>query len=401
MSSPLRGSNGSTRCCTSSTSTTARSSAPAIAAGRGRRPDVLRRREAGWRSCPAPARVAAGYELLYRLGKTLREARRSASTTVDGRRRHACRSIEQTVLAQAVLPAAAVQALQRPARGRRRAASDDPTVLVVAPLSGHHSTLLRDTVATLLARPQGLRHRLDRRARWCRPIAGPFTLDDYVGYVREFIRHIGAERLHVHRGLPAGGAGAGGGRADGGRRRAAAAQPDPDGRPDRRAPQPDPGQRVRHQHSSLQLVRDQPASTRCRAATRAAAAASIPGFLQHAGFMAMNPVRHIGSHWDFYQHLVEGDARRRRGAPPLLRRVQRRARHAGRVLPRLRPHRVPAAPAAARALARRRRARRARGDHRRRAPDHRGRAGRHLRASARRAPRTICAPASRPTASTT
>ncbi len=32
-----------------------------------------------------------------------------------------------------------------------------------------------------------------------------------------------------------------------------------------------------------------------------------PGFLQHAGFMAMNPMRHIGSHWDFYQHLVEGD----------------------------------------------------------------------------------------------
>ena len=23
--------------------------------------------------------------------------------------------------------------------------------------------------------------------------------------------------------------------------------------------------------------------------------------------MAMNPMRHIGSHWDFYQHLVEGD----------------------------------------------------------------------------------------------
>ena len=32
-----------------------------------------------------------------------------------------------------------------------------------------------------------------------------------------------------------------------------------------------------------------------------------PGFLQHAGFMAMNPVRHFGSHWDFYMHLVEGD----------------------------------------------------------------------------------------------
>ena len=31
------------------------------------------------------------------------------------------------------------------------------------------------------------------------------------------------------------------------------------------------------------------------------------GFLQHAGFIAMNPGRHMGSHWDFYRHLVEGD----------------------------------------------------------------------------------------------
>ncbi len=32
-----------------------------------------------------------------------------------------------------------------------------------------------------------------------------------------------------------------------------------------------------------------------------------PGFLQHAGFIAMNPVRHMTSHWDFYQYLVRGD----------------------------------------------------------------------------------------------
>jgi len=32
-----------------------------------------------------------------------------------------------------------------------------------------------------------------------------------------------------------------------------------------------------------------------------------PGFLQHAGFIAMNPGRHMGSHWDFYEHLVQGD----------------------------------------------------------------------------------------------
>jgi len=32
-----------------------------------------------------------------------------------------------------------------------------------------------------------------------------------------------------------------------------------------------------------------------------------PGFLQHLGFMAMNPERHLQSHWDFYQNLVKGD----------------------------------------------------------------------------------------------
>ena len=37
------------------------------------------------------------------------------------------------------------------------------------------------------------------------------------------------------------------------------------------------------------------------------AAASIPGFLQLAGFMAMNLDRHVEAHWQMFQHLVEGD----------------------------------------------------------------------------------------------
>jgi len=32
-----------------------------------------------------------------------------------------------------------------------------------------------------------------------------------------------------------------------------------------------------------------------------------PGFLQHAGFIAMNPGRHAQSHREFYLHLVQGD----------------------------------------------------------------------------------------------
>ena len=65
-----------------------------------------------------------------------------------------------------------------------------PTVLVVAPLSGHHSTLLRDTVKNLLQD-----HKVYvtdwTDARMVPIEIGPFHLNDYVDYVREFIRHIG------------------------------------------------------------------------------------------------------------------------------------------------------------------------------------------------------------------
>jgi poly(3-hydroxybutyrate) depolymerase len=32
-----------------------------------------------------------------------------------------------------------------------------------------------------------------------------------------------------------------------------------------------------------------------------------PGFLQHTGFVAMNPDHHLGSHYDYFQDLVKGD----------------------------------------------------------------------------------------------
>jgi len=32
-----------------------------------------------------------------------------------------------------------------------------------------------------------------------------------------------------------------------------------------------------------------------------------PGFLQHLGFLAMNPSNHMQSRWDFFQNLVRGD----------------------------------------------------------------------------------------------
>ena len=51
------------------------------------------------------------------------------------------------------------------ARDLRLPRNNDPYVMVVAPLSGHHSTLLRGTVEALLPRPRRLHHRLGRRRK--------------------------------------------------------------------------------------------------------------------------------------------------------------------------------------------------------------------------------------------
>jgi poly(3-hydroxybutyrate) depolymerase len=76
------------------------------------------------------------------------------------------------------------------------AMKDEPVVLVVAPLSGHHATLLRDTVRTLLRDHKVyVTDWID--ARMVPPNRASFSLDDYVAYVEDFIRHIGADNLHV------------------------------------------------------------------------------------------------------------------------------------------------------------------------------------------------------------
>ena len=62
----------------------------------------------------------------------------------------------------------------------------DPRILLVAPLSGHHATLLRDTVRSLLPEHDvWVTDWVD--ARMVPLSAGPFHLADYVDYVREFI----------------------------------------------------------------------------------------------------------------------------------------------------------------------------------------------------------------------
>jgi poly(3-hydroxybutyrate) depolymerase len=181
---------------------------------------------------------------------------------------------------------------------------NDPVVLVVAPLSGHHATLVRDTVRTLLGSHKVyVTDWID--ARMVPLTDGAFSLDDYVRYMREFIAHIGHERLHVisvcQPTVPVLAAVS---------LMASAGEPTPRsltmmGGPidARRSPT-----RVNDLASTKPLswfethmIHEVPGNYAGRGRR------VCPGFLQHAGFIAMNPARHISSHWDFYQDLVRGD----------------------------------------------------------------------------------------------
>ena len=66
-----------------------------------------------------------------------------------------------------------------------------PKVLVVAPMSGHFSTLLRSTVATLL-RDHDVYITDWKNARDVPLEAGRFGFDEYVDYVMTFLRELGA-----------------------------------------------------------------------------------------------------------------------------------------------------------------------------------------------------------------
>ena len=78
---------------------------------------------------------------------------------------------------------------------RARAGQPGPKVLLVAPMSGHFATLLRDTVRTLVADHDV--HVTDWKSARDVPLkAGPFGLDEYIAHLIDFIAHLGP-RTHV------------------------------------------------------------------------------------------------------------------------------------------------------------------------------------------------------------
>ncbi|QII86196.1 polyhydroxyalkanoate depolymerase [Bordetella hinzii] len=246
---------------------------------------------------PLSRQLAASCELLHRIGKEYQKpAWGLESTAIDGR---AVKVVEAVALDK---PFCRLVHFQRDLR--RTAARKDPRVLVVAPLSGHHATLLRDTVRALQpAHDVYVTDWVD--ARMVPTSAGPFHLDDYVRYIQEFIRHLGPD-LHVisvcQPTVPVLAAIS---------LMAAADEPvqprsmvmmggpiDP-----RESPTQVNNLATTKPYSwfETQLIHAVPLNY------PGAGRKVYPGFLQHAGFMAMNPDRHLKSHYDFYLHLLRGD----------------------------------------------------------------------------------------------
>jgi poly(3-hydroxybutyrate) depolymerase len=178
-----------------------------------------------------------------------------------------------------------------------------PKVLVFAPLSGHFATLLRDTVRTLL--PEHDVYITDWIDAKEIPIAvGPFHFDDYVAYVREFIAFLGPEVHAISVCQPTVPVLAGVSLM------AAAGEPIPRtltmmGGPidTRRSPTAVNNFAKFRPLSWFEAKVVQRVPMRYPGFMRRV----YPGFLQFAGFVAMNPERHVESHVQYYQHLVEGD----------------------------------------------------------------------------------------------
>jgi poly(3-hydroxybutyrate) depolymerase len=246
---------------------------------------------------PASRRIAASFDLLHRLGRAYEKPEWQLPTTeVDGK------TVNVSVEVEIEKPFCHLLHFKREIPAQRNAQS--PRVLVVAPLSGHHATLLRDTVRTLIQdHDVYVTDWVDARLV---PISeGPFSLDDYVQYCIDFIQHLGP-KVHLM----------------------SVCQPTVPvlaaislmaSRKDPKCPR------------SMTMMGG-PIDTRVGLTEVNALAKRknfkwfennviysvpaqhpgylrqvYPGFLQHAGFVAMNPDRHLQSHRDYYQHLIKGD----------------------------------------------------------------------------------------------
>ena len=249
---------------------------------------------------PMAQRVSAGFDLVHRLAKEYEKPQFDIrSATVD--------DVQVAVQEQVAIEKPFCRLL------RFKRFTDDPTaladmktqpvVLLVAPLSGHHSTLLRETVRSMLGG-----HKVFitdwTDARMVPLDKGPFHLDDYVAYMQEFMRHIGPEvnvisvcqptvpvlaavSLMASRGefTP----------------RTMTMMGGPIDA--RKSPTAVNNLAMNKSHDWFEHNVIYRGPQNYPGANRRV----YPGFMQHSGFVAMNPDRHLSSHYDYFLDLVRGD----------------------------------------------------------------------------------------------
>jgi poly(3-hydroxybutyrate) depolymerase len=242
---------------------------------------------------PLSRKIAAGSELFVRITQRYHKPEFGISETRIGGK-----AVEVSEVVAVDKPFCRLLQFKR---DTRRA---DPKVLLVAPLSGHHATLLRDTVRTFL--PDHDVYVTDwTDARMVSLFHGPFHLDDYVDYIREFITFLGPD-VHVisvcQPTVPVLAA------------IALMAEADAPVKPRTMVMMGGPIDARRSPTAVNNLATRKPLSwfkgnviDRVPAKYPGAMRQVYPGFLQHMGFVAMNPARHANAHQDFYNHLVEGD----------------------------------------------------------------------------------------------
>jgi poly(3-hydroxybutyrate) depolymerase len=252
---------------------------------------------------PLAQRISAGYDLVYRLGKDYEKPEFGIKTVmVEG--------VELAIHERVEIDKPFCE-LRRFKRFSDDAQTLDrlkgqPAVLIVAPLSGHYATLLRDTVRTML-RDHKVYITDWRNARTVPMEQGEFHLDDYVNYVQEFIRHLQGEYGNCHV--------------------ISVCQPTV---PVLAAISL---MATRGEKTPLTMTmmggpidaRKSPTAVNNLAMNKSfewfesnviyrvptnfpgAGRRVYPGFLQHSGFVAMNPDRHLSSHYDYFKHLIAGD----------------------------------------------------------------------------------------------
>ncbi|MDR3453318.1 MAG: polyhydroxyalkanoate depolymerase [Rhodoferax sp.] len=252
---------------------------------------------------PFAQRVSAGFGLLYRLGKDYERPVFGLQTVmVDG--------IDVAVHERVEIdkPFCELRRFKRFTDDPETLTKlkGQPAVLIVAPLSGHHATLLRDTVKTMLKD-----HKVYitdwKNARLVPLSEGEFHLDDYVNYVQEFIRHLQAKYGNCHvvsvcqPTVPVLAAVS---------LMASRGETTPltmtmmGGPIDaRKAPTSVNDLAVNKSHDWFKnnVIYRVPANY------PGAGRRVYPGFLQYAGFVAMNPSNHARSHYDYFNDLIKGD----------------------------------------------------------------------------------------------